>query len=110
MFGESEICDLDVSVRPEEDVFGLEISVDDVERVEVVESESDFGGVELCDRVGESLRGGRKEGGEKRGRESQFLCDFEDDRREQLGSCCSKAQSKTQRARNETGDSQLKLT
>jgi len=65
VFGESEIGDLDVSVGSEEDVLRLEISVDDVEGVEVVESESDFGGVELGDRVGESL-GGEKEEEKKR--------------------------------------------
>jgi len=65
VFSESEIGDLDVSVGSEEDVLRLEISVDDVEGVKVVESEGDFGGVELGDRVWESL-GGRGEG---RGRE-----------------------------------------
>lgn len=60
MLGEAEVGDLDVAVGAEEDVLGLEVAVDDVERVEVVEREGDLGGVELGDRVGEALRDERQ--------------------------------------------------
>lgn len=40
----------------EQQVLGLQITVDDVHRVQVVESERDLGGVELSNGVGESLR------------------------------------------------------
>jgi hypothetical protein len=46
-----------VSIGAEEQVFGLQVSVDDVERVEVVEGECDFCCVELGDRVREALSG-----------------------------------------------------
>jgi hypothetical protein len=36
-FGESKVGELDVSIRVDEDVLGLEIAIDDVVRVEVVE-------------------------------------------------------------------------
>jgi len=54
-FGETEIGNLEMSVSVEEQVLGLQITVDDVHRVQVVESESNLGGVELGDGVGESL-------------------------------------------------------
>lgn len=47
-----------MSVRAEQQVFGLEVAVDDVERVQVVERERDLGRVEFGDRVGEALAGG----------------------------------------------------
>jgi hypothetical protein len=59
VFGKAEVGDLDVAVRAEEDVLGLEVSVDDVERVEVVEREGNLGSVELGDRIGETLKRGR---------------------------------------------------
>lgn len=65
---EAEIGDLDVPVRAEEDVFGLEIPVDDVLLVEVIESQGDFGSEELGDRVGEALRSERSGGGGTRTR------------------------------------------
>ena len=64
--GDAEVGDLDVAVGAEEDVLGLEVAVDDVERVEVVEREGDLGGVELGDRVGEALRDGRERPVERR--------------------------------------------
>lgn len=39
----------------EEQVLGLQITVDNVHGMQVVESESHLGGVELSDGVGESL-------------------------------------------------------
>jgi hypothetical protein len=66
VFGKAEVGDLDVAVRAEEDVLGLEVSVDDVERVEVVEREGNLGSVELGDRIGETLKRGRWDG--KRGK------------------------------------------
>ena len=55
MFGEPKVGDLDVAVRAEEDVFRFQVAVDDVERVQVVERERDFGGKEFRDGVRESL-------------------------------------------------------
>jgi hypothetical protein len=45
-----------VAVAVEQQVLGLQVAVDDVVRVQVVEGEGDFGGVELGDGVGEALR------------------------------------------------------
>ena len=56
--GKPKVGHLDVSVRAEQQVFGLEVAVDDVERVQVVERERDLGRVEFGDRVGEALAGG----------------------------------------------------
>jgi hypothetical protein len=53
---------LDVSVGTEQQVFGFQVAVDDVEGVKVVESEGDFSCVEFGDRVGETLRGYELEG------------------------------------------------
>jgi hypothetical protein len=39
----------------QEQVLGLQIAVDDVVRVEVIESERDFGGIEFGDGVGKAL-------------------------------------------------------
>lgn len=55
MLGETEVGDFDVTIGAEEDVLGLEVAVDDVERVKVVERESDLGGEELGYRVGKAL-------------------------------------------------------
>jgi hypothetical protein len=44
-----------VSVVVEEDVFGFEVAVDDVEIVEVVEGEGDFCSVEFGDWIWKSL-------------------------------------------------------
>jgi hypothetical protein len=54
-FGETEIGNLEMAVSVEEQVLGLQITVDDVHGMQVVESESHLGGVELSDGVGESL-------------------------------------------------------
>ena len=60
VFGKPKVGDLDVAVRAEEDVFRFQVAVDDVERVEVVERERDFGRKEFCDGVRETLgKGGR---------------------------------------------------
>jgi len=56
MLGEAEVGNLDMSVRAEKNVFRLEITVDNVQRVKVIKSKSDLSSVELGDRVGESLR------------------------------------------------------
>lgn len=39
----------------EEQIFWLEIAIDDVMRMQIVQSKSDLGGIELGDRVGETL-------------------------------------------------------
>jgi hypothetical protein len=49
-----------MSIKCENDIFRLEIAIDDVESVEMVERESNFGCVELCDRFWDALRGGGK--------------------------------------------------
>lgn len=40
----------------EQQVFGLQVAVDDVLLVKVVERQGDLGSIELCDRIGKSLR------------------------------------------------------
>jgi hypothetical protein len=45
-FSESEICEFEVTVSADEDVFGFEVAVDDVAGVKVLENENDVGGVE----------------------------------------------------------------
>ena len=52
---ETEVCDLDVPIEVEQNVFGLQVTVDDILVVEVIQGEGDFGGVEFRDRVGEAL-------------------------------------------------------
>ena len=44
-----EVSELDVSVFVYEDVFGLQITVDDISLMKVFESEKDFGRVKLSD-------------------------------------------------------------
>jgi hypothetical protein len=39
----------------QQQVLGLQVAVDDVVRVQIIEGEGDFGGVELGDRIGEAL-------------------------------------------------------
>ena len=53
---EAEIGDFDVSVSVEQQVLGLQVSVDDVHAVEVVECERDFSSVEFGYRVWEPLK------------------------------------------------------
>ena len=55
-FGESKVGELDVSVRVDEDILRLEITVDNVVRVEVVECKGNLRRVEFRDGVGEPLR------------------------------------------------------
>lgn len=55
LLGEAEVGDLEVAVAVEQQVLGLQVTVDDVVRVQVVERERDFGRVELCDRIGKAL-------------------------------------------------------
>ena len=57
--GKPKVGHLDVSVGAKQQVFGLEVAVDDVERVKVVEGECDLGRVEFGDRVGEALCEGK---------------------------------------------------
>jgi hypothetical protein len=52
---EAEIGNLQVAMSVEEQVFWLEIAINDIQRVQVVQREGDFSGVELGNRVGESL-------------------------------------------------------
>jgi hypothetical protein len=55
-FGESKICELDVAIRVDEDVFRLKIAIDDVVRVEIVNGKRNLCRVEFRDGVGEPLR------------------------------------------------------
>lgn len=55
--GETEVCYLDVPVPVEENVFRLQVPVDDFKFVEVVQRKSNFGSVELGNGVGKALRG-----------------------------------------------------
>ncbi len=45
-----------MAVAIEKQIFGLQITIDDVMRMQIVESECDFCGVELGNGVGEALR------------------------------------------------------
>jgi len=45
-----------MSMPVEQQVFGLEVAIYDFQRMEIVESEGDFGGVELCDWIREALK------------------------------------------------------
>jgi hypothetical protein len=55
LLGEPEVGDLEMAVAVEQQIFRLQVAVDDVVRVQVVQRERDLGGVELCDGVGEAL-------------------------------------------------------
>lgn len=55
LLGEAKIGDLEVAVAVEQQVLGLQVTVDDVVRVQVVQGQGDLGGVELGDGVGEAL-------------------------------------------------------
>ena len=48
MFRETKVCNLDMTVICKEDIFWLEVAVDDIVCVEVVEGHSHFCGIELC--------------------------------------------------------------
>ena len=55
MFGKAKVCYLDVPVRVEQDVLWLQVSVYNVELVEVVERKGDLCSVEFGYRVWEPL-------------------------------------------------------
>lgn len=63
MLREAEISDLHVSVCPEENVLRLQVSIDDVQGVEVIQRKCYLSGVELGDGVGETLPSVRGTGG-----------------------------------------------
>lgn len=46
LLGEAEICDFEMSIPVQEEVFWLQVPVDNVEPVQVLEREDDLGGVE----------------------------------------------------------------
>lgn len=57
-FGESEVCEADVASEIEEDVFGLEVSVDHANvLMKILETEEDLGSVEAGGVQGEPLEG-----------------------------------------------------
>lgn len=55
MLGKSKVGDLDVSIGGEENVLGFEIAVNDIERVQVIESERDFCREEFGHGIRETL-------------------------------------------------------
>jgi hypothetical protein len=55
VFRKSEVGDLDMPVIIEENIFGLEIPVYYIERMQVVQSQCNFCSVEFGNRVGKSL-------------------------------------------------------
>ena len=54
-FCEAKVCNFEMAVPIEEQVFWLQISIDDVHRVQVIESQSDLGGIELGNWIREAL-------------------------------------------------------
>lgn len=55
LLGKPEISNFNVSVAIKEEIFGLEIAIDDVLGVEVFQGKCDFGGIELGYGIGEAL-------------------------------------------------------
>lgn len=55
LFGKAEVGDLEMAVAVEEQIFRLQVPVDDIVRVQIVEGERDFRRVELCDRIRKAL-------------------------------------------------------
>ena len=55
LLGETKIGDLEMAVPVEKQVLGLQVAVDDVQRVQVVQGQGDFCGVELGDGVWKTL-------------------------------------------------------
>jgi hypothetical protein len=55
VFSKAKVCYLDVPIRVEQDVLWLQVSVYNVELVEVVERKGDLCGVEFGYRVWETL-------------------------------------------------------
>ena len=53
---ETKIGDLQVSVPIQKQILGLEVSVDDLLRVEVLQGKGHLSGVELSDRIGKPLK------------------------------------------------------
>ena len=53
--GETKVCDLEMAVPVEQQVFRLQVTVDDVPRVQILERQRDFGSVELGHGVREAL-------------------------------------------------------
>jgi len=49
----SEVGELEMSVLVEQEILGFEVAIDDRQRVEIVESGRDLGGVEQTRAVGE---------------------------------------------------------
>ena len=52
---DAEISDLDVAMSIQQQILGLQVTVDDVHAMEVFERKRDFCSVELRDRVREAL-------------------------------------------------------
>ena len=55
LLGKAKVGDLEVAVAVEQQILGLQVTVDDVVRVQVVQRQGDLGGVKLGDGVGEAL-------------------------------------------------------
>jgi hypothetical protein len=55
VLGKAKVRHLDVAIRAQQNVLRFEVSVNNVERMQVVESKRDLCSVELCDRVWEAL-------------------------------------------------------
>lgn len=54
-FGEPKIGDFQVAVAVEKKILGLEITINNVMRVQIIKGESDFGSVELGHWIGKAL-------------------------------------------------------
>ena len=55
VFCKAEIGNLDMPVSVEEQIFWLQVAINDVQSMQIIECKSNFSGVELCNRVRESL-------------------------------------------------------
>lgn len=60
MLGEAKVCHLDVTVCAKEQILGLQVTVNNIQRVKVVQGQRHFGSVKLGYRVGEALLGKMK--------------------------------------------------
>ena len=56
LLGEAEVGDLQMPMPVKEQIFGLQISIDDVVLVQILDCQGDFGSIELCYRIGKPLR------------------------------------------------------
>lgn len=54
LLAQAEVGEDDVTLRVQQDVLGLQVPVDDVERVQVAQRASDLGGVETSPRLQEA--------------------------------------------------------